>query len=1039
MLIASNVVAASSLPDGPSTQVILPAPLLASPISPLDLSIKWQKAIELYCNFDFNASLSRHKRILRKFVSSSRVKSSISESASETAVENRVTRAKLWFNIGIIFCFVGEYYLATEALRKCTEIDKDLVVGWYALGIAMFQMRKYRTSGQAFVQCMNTMDGLGIDRVDVDCFQMCDEVDHRMDYLSSEGSTSFKLRKEKWTLGKLRVAWNTKQAFYQKSHKATKAFLPGKGKWGINGIPVGVLFGPDDIPIYSQEPGERLTLAEKLRRELGQAIVKEVEALEALEAEQSAMWSKNLREMSIDELEAYEVHDMKRTQSEGPDRMTKPLPPLPPPTPLSNTLFSSALLATSPVHNVLPFNAPVSSTARTGGSFTKDLHTNTLLASAPRIGDCRLYPRLTNIAVTNSPPDRAPSTDFGPTSIPPVSTPLTSLDNSEIRKMNLKTLRDGMLRRAAKADAAKAAVPTITEPSIQPSIRTTASRPALVSESVNLPSAGYSYESQVLPQYALPFATGTSVHLANRASSPSLSEDVGLSHQTDKDVMMSRAIAAGIAAKQPGRRVPAATDTSHQIPMSKTVNPTYAGNPSNGPAQSLRISPYTANTLANQANRAVDPLPPATLVNPKYQGKQPNRSAFTNQYTTTPSPLRSSFVPSPPDASASLRSHEPITPPFRRHSAMTDAADLPGFPLPPPDDPAWQPGKWQKRTNITPVITQTEVQQRRLAGDEIMKENPEEEFELFFMPDIEGIENADRQSAEFGSESDDNNNGGGRFNSFIDSYMDNHSQYDGAAGYDDDDATPRASVIARGLFGYRGDEDQEDHGDHKRHQAAALRRLEGLPDLPMTPDTPTNATLFPPRRDSLPRHLQYPQSMQQHRQSPLGFHGLPLLLPLTYNPDPPPTVTPGESFFLEQVEIMERERGQRESRASAAREQSVYESSINDRESRRSEFLYEPDPEGDGEYESRHSSYFEDPMSDITPFAAPFSSRARTASSSPPRRAPVPTARQRLEDEVESERPARLAPSSPPLFLQPVAFEGFGPGKLEWDGWKGVR
>ena len=1044
MLIASNAVAESSLPGGPSTQGILPAPLLAPPFSPLDVSIKWQKAIEFFCNFDFDASLNRHKRVLRKLVSSSRAKPQITESTSETAAENRVTRAKLWFNIGVIFCFVGEYYLASEALRKCTEIDKDLVVGWYALGIAMFQMRKYRTSGQAFVQCMNTMDGLGIDRVEVDCFQMCDEVDHRMNNLSSESSASYKLQKEKWTLGRLRVAWNTKQAFYQKSHKAERAFLPGKGKWGINGIPVGVLFGPDDIPVYSQEQGKKLAVAKKQRIRLEPTAV---EAVEAHEAEQGAMRSKSLRQMTIDELKAYEVHDMKRTQSEGSDRRTKPLPPLPPPTPLpaplNNTLFSSAPLVDRPVHRGLPSNAPVSRAPATSTSFAKALHTNAPstnahITNAPRTSNNRLNLPLTNTAFTNSGPYKASSTDFGPTSIPPITTPLTNLDNSEIRKMNLKTLREGMLRRAAKADATKAAAPAPTQPLIQSVVRTTSNPSAPASESVNLPSVGYSQEIQVLPQYALPFTTGTSSYLANHAAPPLLSEDMVLSHQTDTDVMIRNAIIAGRAAKQPGRRVPAVTDTSHQMPMSNTVNPMYAGNPSNGSAQSLGVSPHTANTLTSQANRALVPLPLATSVNPTYQGKQPNRPAFTNKYTTTPSPLRSSFVPSPPYASASLPLHEPVTPPVQTQYTMIDAANPPDFPLPPPDDPAWQPGKWQKRTDTTPVITQDEVQQRRLEGDEIIKKNPEEAFELFFIPDIEDIENVDQQNAEMRSYSNGNSNGSGSSKSFVDSYLDINSQYEGAAEHSDNDTTPRASVMARGLFGYADDKDHEDPEDHKRNQAAALRRLEGLPDLPTTPDTPNDATVFPPRRDSLPRHLRYPQSMQQHRQSPLGFHGLPLLLPPGYNPDPNPVMTPGERFFQEQVEIMEREKAQRESLASAAREQSGYESSFDDEEPERSEFQYEPDPEEDDKYESRYSMYFQDPTPDIIPFAGP-SSHAQTASSSPPRRAPVPTARQRLEDEAESERPARTAPSSPPLFLQPVAFEGFEPGKLEWNGWKGVR
>ena len=1032
MLVSDNVVAASS------AQVILPAPLLVPPLSPLDLSIRWHKAIQSYCTFDFDTSLSRHKRILRKLVSSSRANSSIAASASETATENRVTRAKLWFNIGIIFCFVGEYYLATEALRKCTEIDKDLVVGWYALGVAMFQMRKYRSSGQAFVRCMNTMDGLGIDRVEVDCFQMCDEVDHRTDDLSFEDSASFKLKKEKWTLGRLRVAWNARQAFFEKSHKAKKAFLPGKGKWSINGVPVGVLFGPDDVPVHSHEMAEKLADEKRLRFDLGQVAIK---GMGAYEVESGPMRTKSLRQMTVDELKAYEVHDMKRTLSEGSDRKTKPLPPLPPPTPLNNHLFGSASHINPPGHKALPVNAPGSNAAFTNTQFTNVLHTNALLTSAPVTGNHLVNAPLTNIALTSSGRVEAQFPNTAPTSTPSTSTRLTDLEKSEIRKMNLKTLKEGMLRRsAAKADAAKADAPTTTQPSLQPVLRTAANALPPVSESVNLPGADNLSSRQALQQHTVQFTAGTSAYPANRVAPPALSENVNLPLETDKDMMIRKAIAAGKAVNQPGRRIPFAIDTSHKVSLSNTVNPINTGNSYHGPAQLPRTSPFTTNIGTNQANRAAAPLPLATFVNPTFHGNQLNHSAFTNKYTITPSPLRSSFIPSPPShATAPLSPYETITPAVQNPRAMTDTVDPP---LPPRDDPAWLPGKWQKRTTITPVVTQSDWQRRRLDEREIIKENPENVPELWFIPDIEEIESRDRQMSEMGSSSDETSNADGSFDRFIESYLDTNARYDGNAEYDENDTTPRASFVpSHNLF------EDDDHEDHKRNQAAALRRLEGLPDLPTTPNIPTNATAFPPRRDSIPLHLRQPRSMQQHRQSPLGFHGLPILLPPGYNPEPNFVVTPGELFFFEQVELMEREKAerekserektQREALAEAERE-STYEHSV-DGDDEESVLQYESDSEEDIKYEVRHSSFFQGSPPRHTLFTG-LPSRAQVQlTPSAPRRAPVPTARQRLEDEADSERAARTASSSPPLFLQPVTFEGFGAGKQTWNGWKGVE
>ncbi|MCJ1255300.1 hypothetical protein MMC24_003116 [Lignoscripta atroalba] len=196
------------------------------PLSLNEIAHLWNKAIAQYSNRETEASLTTYKRLLRQLISTSE---------SITVAPQHEIVAKLWFNVGVINGFQGENWLAAQALTKSVDVDPELVLGWYALGIADYELGEYRRAQVEFGTALAIMESNDLKEVIVECIGM-EPIASNAEEPKSAMTT--------WTLRRVRVDWNMRMAFAEKKWKAARVARPGEGAWGVNGLPVGVLFAP---------------------------------------------------------------------------------------------------------------------------------------------------------------------------------------------------------------------------------------------------------------------------------------------------------------------------------------------------------------------------------------------------------------------------------------------------------------------------------------------------------------------------------------------------------------------------------------------------------------------------------------------------------------------------------------------------------------------------------------------------------------------------------------------------------------------------
>lgn len=184
----------------------------------------WSHATLLYHNLEWEQSLSTHRRILRQCGTDLR-------------------KGFLWFNIGAIRAILGEYYLAAEAFAKAIKYEPDFAVGWYCLGISLFELDVFRSAKKAFDKCLHSF-----------------AVEERIDY-HKQGLD--------FVLEKTRVEWNCRQALLEKSYKKAGKPLSLDRHSGLNTMPAGILFEPpsfesdnelgtDHVAVSTPEPSSEL-------------------------------------------------------------------------------------------------------------------------------------------------------------------------------------------------------------------------------------------------------------------------------------------------------------------------------------------------------------------------------------------------------------------------------------------------------------------------------------------------------------------------------------------------------------------------------------------------------------------------------------------------------------------------------------------------------------------------------------------------------------------------------------------------------------
>ncbi len=223
--------------SGPNDSSPLDAQLPRAPSLTYSETIDlWSHATLLYHNLEWEQALSTHRRILRQCGAA-------------------VRKGYLWFNIGAIRAILGEYYLAAEAFAKAIKHEPEFAVGWYCLGISLFELSAFRSATKAFEKCLGSF-----------------AADESVDYCG-QGLD--------FVLERTRVEWNCRQALLEKNYKKAGALLSLDTRLGLNRMPAERLFEPpslgnddeleaDDVaapsPKPSSEPRPTPSSSGKLRR-----------------------------------------------------------------------------------------------------------------------------------------------------------------------------------------------------------------------------------------------------------------------------------------------------------------------------------------------------------------------------------------------------------------------------------------------------------------------------------------------------------------------------------------------------------------------------------------------------------------------------------------------------------------------------------------------------------------------------------------------------------------------------------------------------
>ena len=275
--------------------VASPSPTTFSPLSgqeshwyqnPTAPAAQWNQALQQYTTLQFSASLASHKRLLRRLLALKSLSPSLS-----------LLQSQLWFNMATIHASLGEYYLAIKEFKECINLNNRFIIGWYGLGIAYFMLRRYEEATTAFKDGMNafnaeenddeTSGGMGMRNgtkvVTVDLF----EISWNNSIMLDTNEMVAVVAKHKWHLLRESIEWNAKiseNEMVKQEHKRyqTKGVSESiDHTWGLNGLPIGALFGPasnDILPtsvldieghsnIGLQEAEEKPRPASPLRKE----------------------------------------------------------------------------------------------------------------------------------------------------------------------------------------------------------------------------------------------------------------------------------------------------------------------------------------------------------------------------------------------------------------------------------------------------------------------------------------------------------------------------------------------------------------------------------------------------------------------------------------------------------------------------------------------------------------------------------------------------------------------------------------------------
>ncbi len=251
------------------------------PISLTSIHTRWVEGLEQYANFHLHAALSTFKRLLRD------LRTTADDASTPTTSVHGHTEstpyrillpeeiALLYTNIALIHGYLGSYYLAAAAFEEALLVDEMLAIAWFGLGISRFYLREMSASRRAFGECQNCFvlpdengrnyqreeldyriwaghSAAGSERDNTDDAEGSDDAEDSDDapdpWHEFKGILARSFPDGVWKLAKTRAEWNWRIAVFERNYLRKGVERPDGGRWGLHGIPAGVIFGPNSVP-----------------------------------------------------------------------------------------------------------------------------------------------------------------------------------------------------------------------------------------------------------------------------------------------------------------------------------------------------------------------------------------------------------------------------------------------------------------------------------------------------------------------------------------------------------------------------------------------------------------------------------------------------------------------------------------------------------------------------------------------------------------------------------------------------------------------
>ena len=245
----------------PSTSII-------STREPLTLSAvhtTWTNALSL----PPTQRLSSLRRLLRHITSSTSPTSDvISYKSSLSSVSSPATTlllgpslTRLHLDLALTYAFLGEYFLASvffkEAAAASPATCRYTAFAFYGLGLANAELKEWRYAGRHWRKCLECFDENGDDKIVFQSggrLQRIERVMHQATNVHGNGATSTQPTYSKlepsrnFSLERSRVEWNVQVVMLATGSKRLKTSITNPSqqqKYGVNGIPALLTFGPD--------------------------------------------------------------------------------------------------------------------------------------------------------------------------------------------------------------------------------------------------------------------------------------------------------------------------------------------------------------------------------------------------------------------------------------------------------------------------------------------------------------------------------------------------------------------------------------------------------------------------------------------------------------------------------------------------------------------------------------------------------------------------------------------------------------------------